>query len=786
MNRDDSDFADMLAIVAQVAVLSLTGLIYAATLLRYVTPSTSVYKFVLFVAVATIIPFATAVGSHFSGRRPWHIREAAFQSCELLVFAAALLLVCASLLMHLLPTDAVTWSVLVRWMLPALVGSHLALLGIIYFAPPLWHASVLPAWQRIVTMRGTVPAPIALVCFISAAMLFLFRVEPKNHLLNVAFSGMFNLDPKMGWKGLIEAPTVAVLVLLASFYLVQFEATCAATRPRLLRRMQRLALALTVPAIFLWYFDFMFRSDVLHFLTNVGPASQIIRAGSVPMVTAFSQYGPGPLLATWLTFLISSPSFQAANIVSQLHSLTFYAAILICLFGMTRHRMAALVLGFTAIGVLLAGWWGGNGSLNTVPSSMGLRYLPNALLVLSISFLGKDRAVSPWVCLSMFLASIWSYESLAGSAAILGLFFLVLALRDRSVGVLVYRVLVGLVFPVMASIAFMSVMTLAWSGKLPNYPAYLNFALTYNPTSNFWSLDGDGSFLGWTIFAAIGMTVLSLAWLSALGGRNRDFPWDSELLIYRFVPMAGLMAFMSSYFVGRSVDFTLIIAFLPLAALVIPAILKVFSLAPFQQRPARYLALIAGLAAFLPLTFSIAALYRGGSPYAVALQECLDEKVCAPRGLMGLIAARYPLRPMVDQRADPSYFDQSGLTTEAIELIGTYAADRKQIALFLGIHPTTIWSVHTNAVLLLADKGHRWPFSYVLSDEINSTLRRSIIGADVKLQEGEPVFIRSDESRLGELEGPIVKKLRGEVRLCPLPGAGTMVSAYRATWRPTC
>ena len=786
VSREDTDFGDMLAIIVRVAVLSLTGLIYAATALRYVSPATSVYKLFVFAAVATIIPFSVGAAIHFSKRRAWDLRETAFQSCELLVIVAALLFVGASLLMHLPRVDPGTWSVLVRWMLVALVGLHLAFLTTIYIAPQLWYERALPAWQKIITWRGAVSRPTALACLISAAMLLLFRVEPKNNLLNVVFSGVFDLDPKIGWEGLIAAPIVVVLVLLTTFRLVQFEATCAVTRPLLLHRLQRITLALTIPAIFFWYFDFTFSSDALHFLTNVGPASQIIRGGAVPMVTAFSQYGPGPLLATWLTFLIVSPSFQAANILSQLHSLTFYAVILMCLFGMTRHRMAALVLGFAAIGVVLAGWWGGNSSLNTVPSSMGLRYLPNALLVLSISFLGKDRSVSPCVFLSMFLSSIWSYESLLGSVAILGLFFLVLAQRNRSVRGLFNGVFVGIIFPVVASVVFMSVMTLVWSGKLPDYPAYLNFALTYNPTSDFWSLAGDGSFLGWIIFAVAGMTVLSLAWLTALGGRDGIYPWDSELLIYRFVPMAGLVAFMSSYFVGRSVDFTLIIAFLPMAALIIPAILKAFSLAPSGQRQVRYIAVIAGLAAFFPLTFSIAALYRGGSPYAVALQECLNEHVCSPGGLMALIATRYPLRPMIDQRADPAYFDQSGLTTEAIDLINTYAADNKQIALFLGIHPTTIWSVHTNAVLMLVGKGHRWPFSYVLSDEINSTLRRSIINADVKLKEGEPVFIRTDESRLGELEGAIVRKLRTEVQLCPLPGENTMVSAYRATWRPTC
>jgi hypothetical protein len=108
------------------------------------------------------------------------------------------------------------------------------------------------------------------------------------------------------------------------------------------------------------------------------------------------------------------------------------------------------------------------------------------------------------------------------------------------------------------------------------------------------------------------------------------------------------------------------------------------------------------------------------------------------------------------------------------------------VALFLGIHPSTIWSVHTNAVLLLEKKGHRWPISYALSDEINPKLSRLVLEADVRLDEGEPVFIRSDESRLGALEAGIVAKIRTNVRLCPLSPAGKMVTAYRATYSERC
>ena len=125
----------MLAIIVRVAALSLAGLIYAATVLRYVSPSTSVYKLAVFAAVATIIPFGVAAAFHLSERKAWDLRETVFQSCELMVVSAALLFVGASLLMHLLRADPGNWSVLVRWMLVSLCRLASAFLTTIYIRP---------------------------------------------------------------------------------------------------------------------------------------------------------------------------------------------------------------------------------------------------------------------------------------------------------------------------------------------------------------------------------------------------------------------------------------------------------------------------------------------------------------------------------------------------------------------------------------------------------------------------------------------------------------------------
>jgi hypothetical protein len=250
--------------------------------------------------------------------------------------------------------------------------------------------------------------------------------------------------------------------------------------------------------------------------------------------------------------------------------------------------------------------------------------------------------------------------------------------------------------------------------------------------------------------------------------------------------MAALCGFMSSYFAGRSVDFTLIIAFLPLSVLLIPGSLAIFDRAMSGNKQAIRILIVPGLAIFVAIAFSFMALYRKDGPYSTAIAECLYRKNCSPVALGTALSERLLLRPMLDQAANPNFFDTSGLTKEAIALIERYSADRPQIALFLGIHPTTIWSVHTNAVLLLEHKGHRWPISYVLSDEINPSLTRSILDADVHLEEGETVFIRSDETRLGPLEAAIVAKIRSDARLCPMSPVDLTVTAYRVTYLPEC
>jgi hypothetical protein len=774
------------ACIVRIAAANLTALLYSSIILLFFGLPSLTHKAVIFSLILGALPFCSAVAVRAGRQISPGARHFLDVTNSAVVTVSAGVLASVSVGDWLFKISIPMSNVVLRSCLIIVICMHLGVLAVGLCSGPSTRSRLISGIERCLTLGGRFSTPLAFSLFISAAMLMTFYVGLGNPLSNVIVGLIGGLDPKPSWVILALASVCAVGALGVCFYLIVSEREHQAAKRSWISFVRRIAPALAVFSISYFYFDYKFETDVLHFLANVGPASQIALADSVPMVTAFSQYGPGPMVVTWLAFLVTQPSFHTANILAQLHSIAFYSAILLCLYRMTPFRVSALWLGFFAVGVLLAGWWGGNGSLNSVPSSMGMRYLPNAFLVLAISYLPRNRTLSVPLFLAIALSALWSFETLAGSIFIFGMFILILSVRERNIRGFFRGIVLGALAPVTAAVVLNCAVTLLWAGKLPDYLAYLQFALIYNMTSQFWSLDTSGAFWGWIPVAVVVMAVLTLAWLSALNAVDGDPPFDSYVLIYRFAPMAVLTGFMSSYFAGRSVDFTLIISFLPFSALVIPAILMAFHDSMSGRKSSVQLGAIAALIVFVALLFSFSALYRKGAPYSTAISECLYDRNCTPLSLAKVTAQRFALRPMLDQAANPNYFDTSGLAQEAVSLIQRYAPDRRKVPLFLGIHPTTIWSVHTNTVLVLTGKGHRWPISYVLSDEINPALEEKVLNADVRLEEGEIVFIRSDESRLGKLEAAIVAKIRSSSLLCPLAPAGHLVTAYRATFLQHC
>src|SRR5262249_53054196 len=115
----------------------------------------------------------------------------------------------------------------------------------------------------------------------------------------------------------------------------------------------------------------------------------------------------------------------------------------------------------------------------------------------------------------------------------------------------------------------MAAATLLRAGALPDYPIYLQYLSAFSMTSPLWSIPANPMFLGWTAMLLAAFLVFTDAWSRVLDPARGVTVTDNDTLFSRFVPMAALLILQSTYFVGRSVDFTLVMALFPFCALAI-------------------------------------------------------------------------------------------------------------------------------------------------------------------------------------------------------------------------
>ena len=180
-------------------------------------------------------------------------------------------------------------------------------------------------------------------------------------------------------------------------------------------------------------------------------------------------------------------------------------------------------------------------------------------MVFAISLLSAAAHRSLLTAFATFIAGLWSVETLIGTLGIHIAFLVLVDLKERAYARLPMDLIMALV-PAIGSVALMTLATGIVSGSLPDYGTYLNFLKQYNALSDYWGIPASEYFWGWTpVFVAFFLVV------STAVGRilNPQQPWlqlDDDTLYFRYVPMAGLLAVMASYYAGRSVDFTLALA----------------------------------------------------------------------------------------------------------------------------------------------------------------------------------------------------------------------------------
>jgi len=751
-------------------IVFLSFVVHAYVLLSVFMSHNSSFELVFFALLAIIVPPVTAFSLLTAGNHSVYgqnIRKLLIQSASLCVVAVSIVFTGISFLQWAMKLSPDIWQPQLVSLITLVSFSHLLFVGFV-LCQVFFARFQRPFFSPAIQFVGTLPLDRFVVLSVLLASLLLgAQMNGQFPFFGSVFSLFSELSPSAGLTISILSVVLGPAVVLLAVITARAETKNEAPDQR--RDFYWLLAALcAVPIV---YFDLRFNSDVLHFLTNAGPANQMLRSGGIPLVDTYSQYGLGPLLATWISFLLAGPTLHSANVMAQLHSLMLYSCILVCVYRMTVHRRSALLLGFFAISILLSGWWYGNYSLNSVPSSIGLRYFPCALVVLAISLLKRRQASSPLLVFAMTLSMLWSSEIFIGASAIVSLFILLEFARTFNFRRLAASVLYCLALPLALGFALVQAMTLIAGGQFANLVPVFEFLLVYNMTSDFWSIAASGQFFGWIAVAGLVGVALSSAWYLALANGITDercnaadresgseSHLDVETAVRRVAPMAGLAIVMSAYYVGRSVDFTLIIAFMPCVALFIPMFLALTSNTTGSMKSGVVLSGMLASILALFMTFSQIAVFRDGGPYRPFVAELV-------RGDLADARIRFQSRPMLDAVANPNFQDLSGLAAETLKAIETFAPEQDRLTLLLGKHPTTPWSVHSDMVLLLAGKGNRWPVSYVLSDELSPTRVKQILDHAPELKKGEFIFLRADEATLGPLESAILNEIRSRYKL---------------------
>ncbi len=150
-------------------------------------------------------------------------------------------------------------------------------------------------------------------------------------------------------------------------------------------------------------------TDFVHYIPFVGPALHA-RAGGIPLVDVFCQYGFLPWVLIYGTFARLPADFGTAGVVVRLVNIAYLLTIVLIAFSVARRRASAVML---MVPVLLTAitFHVGMYNLNSMPSTEGMRYLPVAIMTLVLC---NDRGMAwtRWAAGTVLVvASFWSVES---------------------------------------------------------------------------------------------------------------------------------------------------------------------------------------------------------------------------------------------------------------------------------------------------------------------------------------------------------------------------------------
>ncbi|MGO9918788.1 MAG: hypothetical protein ACLQIB_29330 [Isosphaeraceae bacterium] len=754
--------------VESVLVLAILGLFYFLALSHLAGFAGRELNEAVFLATLSVLPFTCAIGQLLlsaSDRRG--VRFVQFVNHWTLI-PGLIALAATAVWVQMASAGADAWRDVGYKVLLMTVAAHILAIGLGFGAQRLkLDRDLLPTFFA---RRAVQIASFALAFFVAAVELF--SIEPGSGYPGYVIRSIWAITSPTQGSPLGAWPWAAGIVIVT---LVLSRLDRLFLNSILNSRATSVAVALIIPTLLgVLYFDFSLTSDPYHYLAYLGPALHL-KHGGLLMVDTFSQYGPGPVAAVWAVFNWGTVSFGSANLLVQAFNLLFYTFIVLCAFLMSGARISAAWLIVVLVPVVFAGW----ATFNAFPSASAFRYLPALMMVTSLAFL-KPPARRSWTTfLATCVAAAWSIEALVGTLGIHLAFVTLLNFRMRAWGRTVADWLFA-AFPAILTIGLNSLATRIGAGQWTDYGTYLMFLKWYIIYPNFWAYPADGLSWCWVAMILPLVLVLSDACVRILRPRRRLLPLNDEVLFYRFVPMGGFLAVTGSYFAGRAVDYTVVIAFLPFCAIVVPAFLKTVDLCSPARPVSVVVAVVPVLAIWCGLTVALAIVYRAGSSYDFLVHECRDRGRCSPASLGQSLQENISFRPWLD-RPEP---DDKHVVADAVRLIERWAADQAEPIVLLGVWAKGAGGL-SDVALMYTGKWHRWPRS-AYTDQFNEHLLARILAAPVSMREGEVAIVRRDLDDLEPMERAIWDKVRAFGRLCELPSDSSELTVYRLSNSEPC
>ena len=166
-----------------------------------------------------------------------------------------------------------------------------------------------------------------------------------------------------------------------------------------------------------------------------------------------------------------------------------------------------------------------------------------------------------------------------------------------------------------------------------------NFLIIYNPLQNLWGISSSSGFWGWWPFLLAPLLIGTCILYGVLGGVHSYSMKNYKRVVRELLPMALLMSSCALYYLGRSVDFTLAIAFAPMFAIYISTWLETMKEWNSATLIRKAIVLCFGISLSLCITYGLVSFYHPGAKYNTPSQICIRDGDCKISSLVEIMSA---------------------------------------------------------------------------------------------------------------------------------------------------